>query len=76
MSEEPHKDLFVGAETKEGVRVEGPLSAAEASSKRTIIEGKEGTFATQTHASNLGEALLKILTTFINREKFNIIKGF
>jgi hypothetical protein len=69
MPEESNKDVFVGAETKQGVRIEGPFSPQDASSRKTIIEGQEDTFAATMHAKNLGQAIIKILTTFINREK-------
>jgi len=73
MSEESNKDLFVGTKIEDGsVRIEGPLSPQEAQSRKTIIEGQEGTFAADTHAINLGQAILKILTTFINREKHGL----
>ena len=72
MPEESNKDLFVGTETKAGVRIEGPLSPQEAISRKIIIEGQENTFAAQTHAKNLGQAIIKILTTLINREKHGL----
>lgn len=73
MPEESNKDLFVGTKIKDGsLRIEGPFSPQEASSQKTIREGQEETFAAQTHAKNLGQAILKILTTFINREKYGL----
>lgn len=73
MPQESNNDLFVGTETKDGsVRIEGPLSPQDAKGRRTTIEKLEETFAIQTHSKNPGQAILKILSAFINREKHGL----
>jgi hypothetical protein len=71
MSEED-KNSYVGSEENGGIKIIGPISTKDANSNKINIEGKENKFAFQTHAKNPGQAILKILSAFINREKHGI----
>jgi len=71
MFEENQKKSYVGSELNDGsVRIEGPLSRQEADLREKVSRGHEGLPASQTKAGNKGEAILKILTGVINRQKF------
>ncbi len=73
MSEDGNENHYVATEDRdETIRIEGPLNQQAAVSRKTIIEGQEGMFTAHTRADSYGEAILKILTTFINRKNHGL----